>query len=118
MSGKGGRTSTTWDGGTWRAGKTKVIRIPEALEAQVMAYARHLDSDNAVLHGNVAVDEQQIILNAIANYTRLRAARRHNNQHSKQLDTAARTWDELRKFAALVEKQPEKIGLQDGTVDN
>jgi hypothetical protein len=107
MVGKGGRRSTTWTGGSWQHGDTKTIRVPIALEAKIMAYARKLDGANAVSHGN----EADIILNAIANYTKLRKTSRHNNQHSKELDTTARTWDELRKFAKLVEEQPELLGL-------
>ncbi|UKO96409.1 hypothetical protein [Nostoc sp. UHCC 0870] len=69
-------------------------------EAEVMAYARALDSGKALLHGNAA----EVILNAIANYIELRKASRHNNQHNqtKELDITARTWDEMRKFAKLI----------------
>lgn len=106
------RNSTTWEAGSiWRTGKTKVIRVPEAIADEVMAYARALDRGNAVLHGNSA-DEQGIILNAIAEYIVLRGSGRHANQHGKTVDVSARTWDELRKFAATVEQQPEKLGIK------
>ncbi|MBD2360055.1 hypothetical protein H6G36_02375 [Anabaena minutissima FACHB-250] len=109
---KGGKTSTTWArGSSWQHGETKVIRVPVALEAEVMAYARALDSGKAVLHGNDA----EVILTAIAAYIELRKASRHNNQHNqaKELDISARTWDELRKFAKLVEESPQVLGLNE-----
>jgi hypothetical protein len=79
---KGGKTSTTWaSGSSWQHGETKVIRVPVALEAEIMAYARALDSGKAVLHGNE--NKTDVILNAIANYIDLRKASRHNNQHNQ-----------------------------------
>ncbi|MBL1199911.1 MAG: hypothetical protein FWK04_12685 [Nostoc sp. GBBB01] len=104
---KGGRTSTTWkSGSTWRSGKTKLIRVPEAIADEVLAYARLVDSDNAVLHGNRA----DTVLNAIAQYTEMRQGSRHPNQHSKGkgLDTRSRTWDELRRFQEWVKNQENK----------
>lgn len=105
---KGGRTSTTWDK-TWNLGKTKVIRVPEVLEAEVIAYARARDKGESLLQGNI----QDEILNAIANYIIYRAGSRHANQHGKTVDVSARTWDELRKFAKLVEEQPQLLGLDE-----
>ncbi|HEY9800623.1 MAG TPA: hypothetical protein V6D25_09705 [Leptolyngbyaceae cyanobacterium] len=43
MAGKGGKTSTTWSGSSWIHGETKAVRIPVALEAEIMAYARARD---------------------------------------------------------------------------
>lgn len=112
------RTSTTWEAGsTWRTGKTKTIRVPEAIADEVMRCAREIDAGNAVLHGNIA-NEEEIILNAIANYIILRGNSRHPNQHGKSVDVSTRTWDELRKFAAIVETQPEKLGLQSKAIEN
>lgn len=102
------RNSTTWTS-SWQSGKTKIIRIPEALEHEIMAYARARDVGKCLLQGNCR-DE---ILIAIKKYTELRSADRHPNQHSqgKDLDTNARTWDELRRFVKMVETAPEKLGL-------
>ncbi|MBD2503412.1 hypothetical protein [Anabaena azotica] len=107
--GKGGITSTTWtSGSTWEHGDTTTIRVPVALKADVMAYARAKDKGEALLHGN----SKEIILGAIAAYTELRKRDRHPNQHNKELDTNARTWDELRKFAKLLAEQPHLLGLE------
>jgi hypothetical protein len=105
---KGGRTSTTWTGSSWRHGETRTIRVPAALADEIMSYARALDSGNAVSQGNT----QENILSAIANYILWRGGSRHPNQHGKTVDVSARTWDELRKFAKLVEEQPELLGLK------
>ncbi|MBD2365177.1 hypothetical protein H6G36_29170 [Anabaena minutissima FACHB-250] len=107
---KGGRTSTTWtSGSSWQSGETKTVRIPIALEAKIMAYARALDSGEAVLHGN----SQEIILSAIAAYIELRKSSRHNNQFNqgRELDTNVRTWDELRKFKQMVINNPELLEI-------
>jgi hypothetical protein len=97
------KNSTSWTNGAWHSGATKVIRVPIALEAEIMAYARALDEENAMLHG-ISTD---LILNAIAAYIKMRRQNLHPNQHSKDkgLDTRSRTWDELRRFQAWVENQ-------------
>jgi len=107
---KGGRTATTWEQ-SWRHGKTKVLRVPEELADQVLVYARDLDRGESLLQGN---NEADVILNAIAKYIELRKTSRHNNQHTqgRELDTKVRAWDELRKFAKLVEEQPQVLGLK------
>lgn len=107
--GKGGKTSTTWESGSsWQSGAIKTVRIPIALEAEIMAYARSLDRHDAVLHGNTA----DIVLEAIAKYLLYKAANYHPNQHSKALDTSIRAWDELRKFRDMLQNEPEKLGLK------
>ncbi|PHJ54501.1 hypothetical protein VF14_35245 [Nostoc linckia z18] len=101
---KGGRTSTTWESGSaWRSGKTKLIRVPEAIADEVMCCAREIDAGKAVLHGNRA----DIVESAIGRYTEMRQGNRHPNQHSKgkELDTSSRTWDELRRFEGWVKSQ-------------
>jgi hypothetical protein len=101
---KGGRTSTTWEGGsTWRSGKTKLIRVPEAIADEVMCCAREIDAGKALLHGN----RDNIILGAIAEYIEIRRQNLHPNQHSKGkgLSTESRTWDELRRFQDWVKNQ-------------
>jgi hypothetical protein len=104
---KGGRTSTTWESGsTWQTGKTKLIRVPEAIADEVMCCAREIDAGKAVLHGNRA----DIIESAIAEYVEMRRANLHPNQYSKGkgLDTRSRTWDELRRFQDWVKNQENK----------
>ncbi|MBH8561634.1 hypothetical protein I8748_05480 [Nostoc sp. CENA67] len=109
---RGGVTSTTWDSGSsWQSGKTKVIRVPEAIADEVMRCARLIDAGNAVLHGNTD-DKIEIVLSAIAAYIEIRSCSRHANQHTtKKLDISARTWDEMRKFTAMVRHEPNKLGL-------
>jgi hypothetical protein len=106
---KGGRTSTTWTGSTWQHKETKAIRIPAVFADEIMAYAKALDEGNSLVQGN----SDDVVLNAIAAYIELRKRDRHANQHNqgKELDIKARTWDELRKFAKLVEEQPQILGL-------
>ncbi|MBD2491144.1 hypothetical protein [Aulosira sp. FACHB-615] len=112
MSGKGGRTSTSWEtGSSWRSGKTKLIRVPEAIADEVMRCARTIDAGIAVLHGNSA-NEQEIILSAIAKYIGYKNTHYHANQHSKTLDISTRAWDELRRFRGMVAQEPEKLGLK------
>ncbi|WP_414564740.1 MULTISPECIES: hypothetical protein [unclassified Anabaena] len=83
-----------------------------------MSYARALDSDNAVSQGNTQeiiilnAIVQSTVLEAIANYILWRGGGRHPNQHGKIVNVSARTWDELRKFAKMVEEQPELLGLK------
>lgn len=105
---QGGKNATTWAAG-WNSGQTKVIRVPEVLADEIMNYARALDSGKSLLQGN----EQEIILNAIAQYIQLRAAQRHANQFTqgKEFSTEARTWDELKKFTKLVKESPQSLGI-------
>lgn len=116
MSDKGGRTATTWAAGSsWKTDcgkKMKTIRVPEAIADEVMRCAREIDADNAVSHG-ITEDRREIVLSAIAAYIEMRKSSRHNNQHNqgKELDTTIRTWDEMRKFAKLVEEHPERLGI-------
>ncbi len=112
MSGKGGKTSTSWEAtSTWRTGKTKTIRVPEAIADEVMRCAREIDAGNAVLHGNT-VDERDVILSAIAKYIGYKNTHYHPNQHSKTLDISTRPWDELRRFRGMVQDEPEKLGIK------
>ncbi|MBE9054176.1 hypothetical protein IQ243_28050 [Nostocales cyanobacterium LEGE 11386] len=104
---RGGRTATTWTGGSWNHGETKTIRVPAALADEIMVYAKALDSCKAVSHGN----SRDIILQAIAAYIEFKKASRHPNQYGKELDTNTRAWDELRKFQKLVQERPEILGL-------
>ncbi len=57
---KGGRRSTTW-APTWKSGKTTVIRIPEALEEQLLEIARYLDEGRDLpVTGNKMIDETSL----------------------------------------------------------
>lgn len=112
MSEHGGRRSTTWEiTSSWNHGKTKTVRIPIALEAQIMDYARCLDAGHSLLHGNPA-DEQEVILNAIAKYIIFKRRTYHANQHSKALDISTRPWDEMRRFRGMVQNEPERLGIK------
>jgi len=44
---KGGRRSTTWEP-TWKSGKTKVIRVPEALAEKLLEAAQVLDEGGEI----------------------------------------------------------------------
>lgn len=106
---RGGKTPGTWvRGSSWQHGETKVIRVPAALEAQIMAYARALDSGNDVLH----VNRVDTVLSAIAKYILFKRRVYHPNQHSTELDISTRAWDELRRFRGMVQNEPEKLGLK------
>ncbi|ALF52956.1 hypothetical protein ACX27_14790 [Nostoc piscinale CENA21] len=112
MSEHGGRRTTTWEiSSSWKHGKTKTVRIPIALEAQIMDYARRLDAGDSLLHGNSA-DEREVILSAIARYIGYKNTHYHANQHSKTLDISTRAWDELRRFRGMVAQEPEKLGIK------
>jgi hypothetical protein len=98
MVGKGGRKKSTW-GNSWQHGATKVIRIPAALENEILEYARALDS------GQVAIDTEQLqkaILLSIDSFVETRALNFHPNQYSRKASTHTRRWDELRKFRQMV----------------
>jgi hypothetical protein len=43
---RGGAREGAGNQPVWKSGKTKVIRVPEALADQVLNYARKLDEDN------------------------------------------------------------------------
>jgi acyl-CoA hydrolase len=81
-----------------------------------MDYARELDQGiDRRMNISIAVTQgnrQKIVLEAIAAYIAFRREKRHPNQHSKELDTQARTWDELRKFEAIVKTTPQQLRLE------
>ncbi|WGV23465.1 hypothetical protein [Halotia branconii] len=104
--GKGGHTPGTWTGGsTWHSGETKTIRVPIVLEAQIMDYARAIDSGKDVSHVNTA----DLILDAIDCYIKFRQRNFRPNQHSKKPDMTSRAWDELRKFQKLLRENPAAL---------
>jgi hypothetical protein len=109
MNKKGGRTSTTWAGG-WNMGETTTVRIPKALKGELMAYARARDAGECLLQGN----NSDVVLSAIAAYKKIRSTSIHPNQFSKgNMNINTRAWDELRRFAKLVEEQPHLLGLNE-----
>lgn len=98
MVGKGGRTGTTWNS-QWHHGKTKHIRVPAALEQQIIEFARALDL------GQVPVDRevlQKTVLLLIDSFVETRISQFHPNQYSSTGSTTSRRWDELRKFRELI----------------
>ncbi|MGI8500147.1 MAG: hypothetical protein ACR2LR_03290 [Hassallia sp.] len=88
------KNDTTWQP-TWKHGKTQTIRVPIALVPKILEYARALDSLHVI----------DTVLGAIDEYIELRCQQGHHpNQHSRETNINARTWDELRRFRSLVEK--------------
>jgi hypothetical protein len=105
---KGGHTAGTWaSGSTWQSGPTKTIRVPIALEAEIMEYARAIDSGIGVSHVNTA----EVILKAIESYIEFRQLHHHPNQHSSKPEISSRAWDELRRFQKLVQQNPIALNV-------
>lgn len=98
MVGKGGRRGTSW-GNNWNYGATKVIRVPAALENQILEYAKALDSKQIPLDSS---ELQAAILLAIDQFVEQRIKNFHPNQYSRSGNTHSRRWDELRKFRKFV----------------
>ncbi|MFB2770359.1 hypothetical protein ACE1AT_13870 [Pelatocladus sp. BLCC-F211] len=106
MTGKGGRRKTTW-GNSWNHGETKVIRVPAALESQIMEYARAIDSGLVP-----SCDQEQLqkaILLVIDKFVQERSQQFHPNQYSRTASTHTRRWDELRKFRNAIAQQAPNI---------
>lgn len=100
---RGGRTLGTWESGSkWRHGKTRTIRVPQALVPKILEYAKALDK-HVVLPENIGdIVNQLTILQAIDSYIEWKRQNYHPNQNSKTLNINTRPWDELRKFQAMV----------------
>mgnify|MGYP003622950730 CR=1 FL=1 len=98
------RNNTTWTP-AWNHGKTQVIRVPAVLVPGILEYARWLDEHSKYSFAQSALGDFScnLILQAIDEYIEWRRDRQHPNQYSTKLNTNARTWDELRKFRAMVE---------------
>lgn len=77
-----------------------MIRVPIALAPKILEYAKALDS------GEI----ENPVLQALDKYIDWRRDRRHPNQYSRKLNINARTWDELRKFRAMVERGDMETG--------
>ncbi|MEH2070543.1 MAG: hypothetical protein V7K47_20680, partial [Nostoc sp.] len=82
-----------------------------ALEAQIMEYARAVDSGIGVSHVNTG----DLLLKAIDSYAKIRRKGYRPNQHSKKPDITSRAWDELRKFQKLLQENPAALGIADET---
>ncbi|MBR8832707.1 MAG: hypothetical protein DSM106950_01350 [Stigonema ocellatum SAG 48.90 = DSM 106950] len=95
MSGPGGRKKTSWKS-EWHHGKTKIVRVPEALVEQIIEYARALD---AGLVPHISHEQlQKATLLAIDQFVEERLEQFHPNQYKRSGNTETRRWDELRKF--------------------
>jgi len=101
---KGGRTSGTWESSSkWQHGETKIIRVPAALVPEILDYARWLDRNRSLFAQSQQGDFScHLISQAIDKYIEWRRDHRHPNQYYSKLNMNARTWDELRKFRAMV----------------
>ena len=107
MVSKGGRRNTSWNE-SWNYGKTKVIRVPEALCDRIMEYARSLDRGLEVPH--VSQEQlQKTFLLAIDTFVQQRLEKFHPNQYACTGSTNTRRWDELRKLRNLIAQEPQKI---------
>jgi hypothetical protein len=109
----GGRTSTSWDkGSSWNHGETKTIRVPIALEPQIMAYARAVDRISS--HSGIPQREGDIFLQftleLIDRYIIWRQRNYRSTANSRQPDITSRPWDELRKFQNLIKENPSALG--------
>ena len=101
---KGGPTSTTWKSG-WNSGKTTTIRVPIALEDNILAYARAVDSK---LINDVPLATGDF-LEIIDRYIAWRTKNYRSTQLFAKPDITARTWDELRKLQVLLRESPEVL---------
>jgi hypothetical protein len=104
---KGGRRSSTWENvsSKWNSGDTRTIRVPAELVSEILEYARWLDQHRK---SSLAQDTQgdfscNVVLQAIDKYIEWRRDRIHPTQYYSKLNMNARTWDEFRKFRAMVE---------------
>ncbi len=98
MTGKGGRRDTTWNS-QWNHGNTKHIRVPAALEEQIIEFARALDSGDVPLDREVL---QKAVLLLIDQFVERRIEEFHPNQYQRTSSTTSRRWDELRRFRNVV----------------
>lgn len=107
MAGKGGRRATTWNA-KWNHGTTKHIRVPAALESQIMEYARALDCGQRVPIDSVQLQTETLL--AIDQFVENRLRNFHPNQYSRVPGTHTRRWDELRKFRDAVASGDARSG--------
>jgi hypothetical protein len=104
---KGGRRSSTWENvsSKWSSGDTRTIRVPTELVSEILEYARWLDQHvkSSLAQGTQGDFSCNVVLQAIDKYVEWRRDRIHPNQYYSKLNMNAHTWDELRKFRAMVE---------------
>jgi hypothetical protein len=103
---KGGRRSSTWENvsSKWSSGDTRTIRVPTELVSEILEYARWLDQHvkSSLAQGTQGDFSCNVVLQAIDKYIEWRRDRKQPNQHSREVNINVRTWDELRKFRAMV----------------
>ena len=106
MSRRGGRRKTSWNE-SWNHGKTKVIRVPEALCDQIVQYATDLDCGKVPTLSQEEL--QKTFLLAIDTFVQQRLEKFHPNQYACTGSTNTRRWDELRNLRNPIAQSPEKI---------
>jgi len=104
-----GQNSTSFPP-AWNHGKTKTIRVPIALEDQILDYARAVD---ATLTENTPETISELLqgdfLRIIDRYIAWRTKNYRSTQLFAKPDITARTWDELRKLQKLLRQSPELL---------
>lgn len=108
----------------WQLGETKVIRVPIALEQQLLEIAHCLDQgkDIVSLHDNndlLQDNEQKILLRAIRAFMAIKqqAYGSNNAQKRKPFSTTSRSWDYFKDFADLAENAPGELLGEGSTAD-
>lgn len=88
------RNKTTWSNvsGSWRNGKTRVIRVPENLADDILNYARKLDSGTQENNHNI-----QLIVSEFIELKRTRTGA-HHTQKGKPLNRNSPRWSVFNEF--------------------
>lgn len=63
MKGRGGMRPGAGRKSAWQSGATKTIRVPEALEEELLSLGKHLDRGQAVLAGQTLRQLEDILVN-------------------------------------------------------
>ncbi len=100
----------------WHLGQTKVIRVPIALEKQLLEIAHCLDQGKSIVMSQdnndlLQANEQKILLRAIGAFIAIKqqAYGSNNAQKRKPFSTDSRSWDYFKEFADLAENSPEAL---------
>lgn len=108
----------------WRLGETKTIRVPIALEQQLLEIAVCLDQGKAIAllqdNNDLSQDnKQKILLKAIRAFMAIKqqAYGSNNAQKRKPFSTDSRSWDYFKEFAELAENAPGELLEDDSTAD-
>ncbi|MEH2052049.1 hypothetical protein [Nostoc sp.] len=97
-----GKNQTSWQP-AWNNGKTRTIRVPIALQDDILAYARAVDTNDVV---PIPAGDFLLIID------RYIAWRTKNYRSTKKFfkpDITARAWDEMRKLQDLLRESPELL---------